>query len=213
MNLIFKDGIMKRILLVFGAVLGFVSVCFAASETKTTIGYSWTRLDKASYHAVEIGTSVVAITKKGTVRPYTGAELSVPIFFDDKGSNQSNGVEMEKGKGFGTGLQLPFVFGLNISGFYIQAMAGYNLSWFSQAMKAAPTGAQLGAIKKSKTNTITHGYIYGGGIGYDFSSNFTIGVRYIRGSMQSEEKNAEEGMFPKYKTNYEKFYGMVGYKF
>ncbi len=213
MNLIFKDGIMKRILLVFGVVLGFVSFCFAASETKTTIGYSWTRLDKASYHAVEIGTSVVAITKKGTVRPYTGAELSVPIFFDDKGSNQSNGVEMEKGKGFGTGLQLPFVFGLNISGFYIQAMAGYNLSWFSQAMKAAPTGAQLGAIKKSKTNTITHGYIYGGGIGYDFSSNFTIGVRYIRGSMQSEEKNAEEGMFPKYKTNYEKFYGMVGYKF
>ena len=204
---------MKRILLVFSAVLGFVSFCFAASETKTTIGYSWTRLDKASYHAVEIGTSVVAITKKGTVRPYTGAELSVPIFFDDKGSNQSNGVEMEKGKGFGTGLQLPFVFGLNISGFYIQAMAGYNLSWFSQAMKAAPTGAQLGAIKKSKTNTITHGYIYGGGIGYDFSSNFTIGVRYIRGSMQSEEKNAEEGMFPKYKTNYEKFYGMVGYKF
>lgn len=213
MNLIFKDGIMKRILLVFGAVLGFVSFCFAASETKTTIGYSWTRLDKASYHAVEIGTSVVAITKKGTVRPYTGAELSVPIFFDDKGSNQSNGVEMEKGKGFGTGLQLPFVFGLNISGFYIQAMAGYNLSWFSQAMKAAPAGAQLTAIKKSKTNTITHGYIYGGGIGYDFSSNFTIGVRYIRGSMQSEEKNAEEGMFPKYKTNYEKFYGMVGYKF
>lgn len=213
MNLIFKDGIMKRILLVFGAILGFVSFCFAASETKTTIGYSWTRLDKASYHAVEIGTSVVAITKKGTVRPYTGAELSVPIFFDDKGSNQSNSVEMEKGKGFGTGLQLPFVFGLNISGFYIQAMAGYNLSWFSQAMKAAPTGAQLGAIKKSKTNTITHGYIYGGGIGYDFSSNFTIGVRYIRGSMQSEEKNAEEGMFPKYKTNYEKFYGMVGYKF
>ena len=204
---------MKRILLVFSAVLGFVSFCFAASETKTTIGYSWTRLDKASYHAVEIGTSVVAITKKGTVRPYTGAELSVPIFFDDKGSNQSNGVEMEKGKGFGTGLQLPFVFGLNISGFYIQAMAGYNLSWFSQAMKAAPAGAQLTAIKKSKTNTITHGYIYGGGIGYDFSSNFTIGVRYIRGSMQSEEKNAEEGMFPKYKTNYEKFYGMVGYKF
>ena len=204
---------MKRILLVFGLSLGFVSFCFAASETKTTIGYSWTRLDKASYHAVEIGTSVVAITKKGTVRPYTGAELSVPIFFDDKGSNQSNGVEMEKGKGFGTGLQLPFVFGLNISGFYIQAMAGYNLSWFSQAMKTAPTGAQLGAIKKSKTNTITHGYIYGGGIGYDFSSNFTIGVRYIRGSMQSEEKNAEEGMFPKYKTNYEKFYGMVGYKF
>ena len=204
---------MKRILLVFGAVLGFVSFCFAASETKTTIGYSWTRLDKASYHAVEIGTSVVAITKKGTVRPYTGAELSVPIFFDDKGSNQSNTIEMEKGKGFGTGLQLPFVFGLNISGFYIQAMAGYNLSWFSQAMKAAPAGAQLTAIKKSKTNTITHGYIYGGGIGYDFSSNFTIGVRYIRGSMQSEEKNAEEGMFPKYKTNYEKFYGMVGYKF
>ena len=204
---------MKRILLVFGLSLGFVSFCFAASETKTTIGYSWTRLDKASYHAVEIGTSVVAITKKGTVRPYTGAELSVPIFFDDKGSNQSNGVEMEKGKGFGTGLQLPFVFGLNISGFYIQAMAGYNLSWFSQAMKAAPAGAQLTAIKKSKTNTITHGYIYGGGIGYDFSSNFTIGVRYIRGSMQSEEKNAEEGMFPKYKTNYEKFYGMVGYKF
>lgn len=174
---------------------------------------AWTRLDKASYHAVEIGTSVVAITKKGTVRPYTGAELSVPIFFDNKGSNQSNTIEMEKGKGFGTGLQLPFVFGLNISGFYIQAMVGYNLSWFTQAMKAAPSGAQLSAIKKSKTNTITHGYIYGGGIGYDFNSNFTIGVRYIRGSMQSEEKNAEEGMFPKYKTNYEKIYGMVGYKF
>lgn len=204
---------MKRILLVLSIVFGFVSFCFAASETKTTIGYSWTRLDKASYHAVEIGTSIVAITKKGTVRPYTGAELSVPIFFDDKGNNQSSNVEFEKGKGFGTGLQLPFVFGLNISGFYIQAMVGYNLSWFTQAMKAAPTGAQLGAIKKSKTNTITHGYIYGGGIGYDFSSNFTIGVRYIRGSMQNEEKNAEEGMFPKYKTNYEKIYGMIGYKF
>lgn len=204
---------MKRILLVLGVACGFMSFCYAAAETKTTIGYSWTRLDKASYHAVEIGTSVVAITKKGAVRPYTGAELSVPIFFDDRGSNQSNNVEFEKGKGFGTGLQLPFVFGLNISGFYIQAMVGYNLSWFSQAMKAAPTGAQLTAVRKSKTNTISHGYIYGGGIGFDFNSNFTIGLRYIRGSMQNEEKNAQGGMFPKYKTNYEKIYGMVGYRF
>lgn len=204
---------MKRILLVLGVACGFMSFCYAAAETKTTIGYSWTRLDNASYHAVEIGTSVVAITKKGMVRPYTGAELSVPIFFDDRGSNQSNNVEFEKGKGFGTGLQLPFVFGLNISGFYIQAMVGYNLSWFSQAMKAAPAGAQLAAVRKSKTNTISHGYIYGGGIGYDFNSNFTIGLRYIRGSMQNEEKNAQEGMFPKYKTNYEKIYGMVGYRF
>lgn len=204
---------MKRILLVLGVVLSFVGFCYAAAETKTTIGYSWTRLDNASYHAVEIGTSVVAITKKGAVRPYTGAELSVPIFFDDRGSNQGNNVEFEKGKGFGTGLQLPFVFGLNISGFYIQAMVGYNLSWFSQAMKAAPNNAQLGAIKKSKTNTISHGYIYGGGIGFDFNSNFTIGLRYIRGSMQNEEKNAQGDMFPKYKTNYEKVYGMVGYRF
>ncbi len=204
---------MKRILLVLGAVMGFMGFCYAAAETKTTIGYSWTRLDNASYHAVEIGTSVVAITKKGMVRPYTGAELSVPIFFDDRGSNQGNNVEFEKGKGFGTGLQLPFVFGLNISGFYIQAMVGYNLSWFSQAMKAAPNNTQLGAIKKSKTNTISHGYIYGGGIGFDFNSNFTIGLRYIRGSMQNEEKNAQGDMFPKYKTNYEKVYGMVGYKF
>lgn len=204
---------MKRILLVLGVACGFMSFCYAAAETKTTIGYSWTRLDNASYHAVEIGTSVVAITKKGAVRPYTGAELSVPIFFDDRGSNQSNNVEFEKGKGFGTGLQLPFVFGLNISGFYIQAMVGYNLSWFSQAMKAAPNNAQLGAIKKSKTNTISHGYIYGGGIGFDFNSNFTIGLRYIRGSMQNEEKNAQGDMFPKYKTNYEKIYGMVGYRF
>lgn len=204
---------MKRILLVLGVVCGFMSFCYAAAETKTTIGYSWTRLDNASYHAVEIGTSVVAITKKGMVRPYTGAELSVPIFFDDRGSNQSNNVEFEKGKGFGTGLQLPFVFGLNISGFYIQAMVGYNLSWFSQAMKAAPAGAQLAAIRKSKTNTISHGYIYGGGIGFDFNSNFTIGLRYIRGSMQNEEKNAQGDMFPKYKTNYEKIYGMVGYRF
>lgn len=204
---------MKRILLVLGVACGFTSFCYAAAETKTTIGYSWTRLDNASYHAVEIGTSVVAITKKGAVRPYTGAELSVPIFFDDRGSNQSNNVEFEKGKGFGTGLQLPFVFGLNISGFYIQAMVGYNLSWFSQAMKAAPNNAQLGAIKKSKTNTISHGYIYGGGIGFDFNSNFTIGLRYIRGSMQNEEKNAQGDMFPKYKTNYEKIYGMVGYRF
>ena len=204
---------MKRILLVLGVACGFMSFCYAAAETKTTIGYSWTRLDNASYHAVEIGTSVVAITKKGMVRPYTGAELSVPIFFDDRGSNQSNNVEFEKGKGFGTGLQLPFVFGLNISGFYIQAMVGYNLSWFSQAMKAAPNNAQLGAIKKSKTNTISHGYIYGGGIGFDFNSNFTIGLRYIRGSMQNEEKNAQGDMFPKYKTNYEKIYGMVGYRF
>lgn len=204
---------MKRILLVLGVVLSFVGFCYAAAETKTTIGYSWTRLDNASYHAVEIGTSVVAITKKGAVRPYTGAELSVPIFFDDRGSNQGNNVEFEKGKGFGTGLQLPFVFGLNISGFYIQAMVGYNLSWFSQAMKAAPNNAQLGVIKKSKTNTISHGYIYGGGIGFDFNSNFTIGLRYIRGSMQNEEKNAQGSMFPKYKTNYEKIYGMVGYRF
>lgn len=204
---------MKRILLVLGVACGFMSFCYAAAETKTTIGYSWTRLDNASYHAVEIGTSVVAITKKGAVRPYTGAELSVPIFFDDRGSNQGNNVEFEKGKGFGTGLQLPFVFGLNISGFYIQAMVGYNLSWFSQAMKAAPNNAQLGAIKKSKTNTISHGYIYGGGIGFDFNSNFTIGLRYIRGSMQNEEKNAQGDMFPKYKTNYEKIYGMVGYRF
>ena len=204
---------MKRILLVLGVACGFMSFCYAAAETKTTIGYSWTRLDNASYHAVEIGTSVVAITKKGMVRPYTGAELSVPIFFDDRGSNQSNNVEFEKGKGFGTGLQLPFVFGLNISGFYIQAMVGYNLSWFSQAMKAAPNNAQLGAIKKSKTNTISHGYIYGGGIGFDFNSNFTIGLRYIRGSMQNEEKNAQGDMFPKYKTNYEKIYGMVWYRF
>lgn len=204
---------MKRILLVLGVVCGFMSFCYAAAETKTTIGYSWTRLDNASYHAIEIGTSVVAITKKGAVRPYTGAELSVPIFFDDRGSNQSNNVEFEKGKGFGTGLQLPFVFGLNISGFYIQAMVGYNLSWFSQAMKAAPAGAQLAAVRKSKTNTISHGYIYGGGIGFDFNSNFTIGLRYIRGSMQNEEKNAQGDMFPKYKTNYEKVYGMVGYRF
>ena len=204
---------MKRILLVLGVAMGFFSLCYAASETKTTIGYSWTRLDKQSYSAVEIGTSVVAITKKGTVRPYTGAEISVPLFFDRHGSNQSDNVEFEKGKGFGTGLQVPFVFGLNMGGFYIQAMVGYNLSWFSDAIKLAPTGAQLGAVKKSKTNTISHGYIYGGGIGYDFNSNFTIGVRYIRGSMQNEEKNAEEGMFPKYKTNYEKIYGMIGYKF
>lgn len=204
---------MKRILLVLGVAMGFFSLCYAASETKTTIGYSWTRLDKQSYSAVEIGTSVVAITKKGTVRPYTGAEISVPLFFDRHGSNQAESVEFEKGKGFGTGLQVPFVFGLNMGGFYIQAMVGYNLSWFSDAIKLAPAGAQLGAVKKSKTNTISHGYIYGGGIGYDFNSNFTIGVRYIRGSMQNEEKNAEEGMFPKYKTNYEKIYGMLGYKF
>lgn len=199
---------MKRILLILGVIL---SVCFGASETKTTIGYSWTRLDKASYHAVELGTSVVAITKKGVVRPYTGAEISVPLFFDNNGSNQAD--FKKDGMGFGVGLQVPFVFGLDISGFYIQAMVGYNLNWFSEALKEAPSGVQIGAIKKSKTKTISHGYIYGGGIGYNFSSNFTIGVRYIRGSMQNQVDNPSDGMFPKYKTNYEKIYGLVGYRF
>ncbi|MGX3010563.1 hypothetical protein ACWIUD_03220 [Helicobacter sp. 23-1044] len=201
---------MKRILLILGI---FSAFCFAASETKTTIGYSWTRLDKASYHAIELGTSVVAITKKGTVRPYTGAEISVPLFFDDKGSNQAQGVEYEKGKGFGTGLQVPLVFGLKIGGFYLQAMAGYNLNWFSEALKNAPRGAQIGTIKKTKTKTISHGYIYGGGIGFDFNMNLTIGLRYIRGAMQNEVENPTDGMFPKYKTNYEKIYALIGYKF
>ena len=203
---------MKRILPILGLFWGLSSAfCFAATQTKTTIGYSWTRLDKASYHAVEIGTSVVAITKKGAVRPYTGAEISVPLFFDNQGSNQED--FKKDGMGFGAGLQVPLVFGLNISGFYIQAMAGYNLNWFSEALKNAPSGAQIGTIKKTKTKTISHGYIYGGGIGYDFNSNFTIGVRYIRGSMQNQVENPTDGMFPKYKTNYEKIYGLVGYKF
>ncbi len=202
---------MKRILLASSLVCGSFGILNAAMQSNTTIGYSWTRLDRASYHAIEIGTSVVAITAKGTVRPYTGAELSVPLFFDTNGSNQDDFAQ--KGTGFGVGLQIPLVFGLDIMGFYIQAMVGYNLNWLSEALKAVPSGAQLGAVKDAKTKTISHGYIYGGGIGYNFSSNFTIGVRYIRGSMQNQVDGAVAGMFPKYKTNYEKFYGLVGYKF
>lgn len=199
---------MKRILLL---AIGSLSFLFAASQTNTTIGYSYVRLDKASYHAVEIGTSVVAISKKGFVRPYTGVEVSVPLFFDTSGSNQPE--YSQKGTGFGVALQVPLIFGLDIGGFYIQLMAGYNLSWLNDALKKVPSGAQIGALKDAKTKTISHGYIYGGGIGFNFSSNFTMGLRYIRGSMVNEVENPSEGMFPKYKTNYEKIMALVGYKF
>ncbi|MDE6886226.1 MAG: hypothetical protein K2P17_04240 [Helicobacteraceae bacterium] len=199
---------MKRILLVIICAFSFT---FGASQTKTTIGYSYTRLDSASYQAIEIGTSVVAITKKGIVRPYTGAEISVPLFFDQNGTNQPNFEA--KGTGFGVGLEVPLVAGLDIGGFYIQIMGGYNLNWLSDAIKKAPSGAQIGAIKNSQTKTITHGYIYGAGLGYNFDFNMTIGVRYLRGSMNNNVQDPGEGMFPKYKTNYEKFLILLGYRF
>ncbi|RDU65599.1 hypothetical protein [Helicobacter sp. MIT 14-3879] len=200
---------MKRILLLAISVFAFA---FGASQTNTTIGYSYVRLDKASYQAIEVGTSVVAIAKKGFVRPYGGAEVSVPIFFDTSGSNQPE--YSAKGTGYGVALQVPLIFGIDIGGFYIQAMAGYNISWLNDALKKIPSGAQIGAIKDAKTSTISHGYIYGAGIGFNFSSNFTIGVRYIRGSMNNKvDNNLDEGVIPKYKTNYEKFMALIGYKF
>lgn len=201
---------MKKILIIFLLSTGIVS---AASQTNTTIGYSYVRLNKASYQAIEIGTSVVAIAKKGFIRPYTGAEISVPIFFDSNGSNHTD--TQNKGTGFGVALQVPLIFGLDIGGFYIQIMGGYNISWLNEAFKKIPSGAQVGAIKTGKTKTLSQGFIYGGGIGFNFSQNFTIGIRYIRGHMNNEIMNDSslDTFRKKYNTNYEKFMALIGYRF
>lgn len=203
---------MKRIALI-ALSIGFL---YGAAETKTTIGYSYVRLGQADYQAIEIGTSVVAIAKKGFVRAYTGTELSVPLFFDTRGSNIGENFEA-KGSGFGVGLQVPLIAGIDIGGFYMQIMGGYNLGWLNDAMKMIPKNTQMLLLKDAKTSTISHGYIYGAGIGYNFSSNFTIGARYLRGSMNNKVQNIEDlpdGKFiPKYRVNYEKFYVMLGYRF
>lgn len=202
---------MKRIL--FAVLLFSSGILNAASMKQTTIGYSYTSLDDASYQAVEIGTSVVAITAKGTIRPYTGVEVSVPIFFDSKGSNIQN--TENKGTGFGGGLQVPLIAGVEMSGFYIQAMGGYNLNWLNDAIKLIPSGTQVGALKTAKTKTISQGFIYGGGIGYNFNANFTIGLRYIRGSMNNKIINdpSADAIKKEYKTNYTKIMALVGYHF
>lgn len=200
---------MRKIL---GIVL-FSCIVFGAARTQTTIGYSYVRLDKASYHAIELGTSVVAITNKGTIRPYTGVEISVPLFFDSKGNNLE--TVSNKGSGFGVALQIPLIAGLDIAGFYIQIMGGYNLSWLNQAIKYAPPGAQIGALKTAKTKTISQGFIYGAGIGYNINQNFMLGLRYIRGSMLNEviDIPSADIIEGKYKTNYEKIMAIFGYNF
>lgn len=205
----FRGCCMKKIL---GVIL-FSCMVFGAARTQTTIGYSYVRLDKASYHAIEVGTSVVAITNKGTVRPYTGVEVSVPLFFDSNGDNFQN--TDNKGSGFGVALQIPLIVGLDIGGFYIQIMGGYNLSWLNESIKYAPSGAQIGALKTAKTKTISQGFIYGGGIGYNINENFMLGLRYIRGSMLNEviDTPSADIMKGKYKTNYEKIMALFGYNF
>ena len=189
---------MKRILLLVAVFA--VSNVFGATIKQTTIGYTYVELNKASYQAVEIGTSVVVIQKKGAVRPYTGVEISAPIFFDSRGSNLQD--TENKGSGFGVALQVPLIFGLDISGFYIQAMGGYNISWLNDSLKNIPSGAQIGALKTAKTKTISQGFIYGGGLGYSFTSNFTLGVRFLKGSMKNEIINepTSAAIDKKYKT-------------
>lgn len=188
-------------------------VVFSAAISQTTIGYSYVKLDKAEYHAVELGTSIVAITEKGAVRPYTGIEISAPLFFDSNGDNFQD--SNNKGSGFGVALQIPLIAGLDIYGFYIQIMGGYNLSWLNKTIKYVPSGANISTLKTAKTKTISQGFIYGAGIGYNFNKNFTIGLRYIRGSMQNEiiETPSADIMKGKYKTNYEKIMALVGYNF
>lgn len=202
---------MKRILLLVAVFV--VSNAFAATIKQTTIGYTYVELNKASYQAVEIGTSVIVITKKGMVRPYTGVEISVPIFFDSEGSNLQDAEN--KGSGYGVALQVPLIFGLDIGGFYIQAMGGYNIGWLNDSLKNVPSGAQIGALKTAKTKTISQGFIYGGGLGYVFNSNFTLGLRYIKGSMQNEIINepTSAAIEKKYKTNYTKIMALIGYNF
>ncbi|RAX54636.1 hypothetical protein CCY99_02415 [Helicobacter sp. 16-1353] len=201
---------MKRILIL---LLLCGSGLFAASLKQTTVGYSYVILGDADYQAIEIGTSIVAITKKGIVRPYTGVEVSVPLFFDSKGSNIQNADN--KGSGFGVALQVPLIFGLEIGGFYIQAMGGYNLSWLNDALRYIPSGANVSALKTAKTKTISQGFIYGGGVGYNFSVNFTMGLRFIKGSMNNEIINdpSADAIDKKYKTNYTKIMALIGYSF
>ena len=202
---------MKRILFLIAVFA--ISNLFGATIKQTTIGYTYVALNKASYQAVEIGTSIVVITKKGIVRPYTGVEVSAPIFFDSKGTNLQNAEN--KGTGFGVALQVPLIFGLDISGFYIQAMGGYNISWLNDSLKNVPSGAQIGALKTAKTKTISQGFIYGGGLGYSFTSNFTLGVRFLKGSMNNEiiDDPTSGAIDKKYKTNYTKIMALIGYNF
>lgn len=202
---------MKRIL--FIVAIFVASSAFGDTIKQTTIGYSYVALNKVSYQAIEIGTSIVIIPKKGFVRPYTAVEVSAPMFFDSKGSNIQNADN--KGSGFGVALQVPLIFGLDIGGFYIQAMGGYNISWLNDTLKYIPSGAQVGALKTAKTKSISQGFIYGGGLGFNFSSNFTMGIRFIKGSMKNEIINepTAEAINKKYKTNYTKAMVLVGYNF
>ena len=202
---------MKRIL--FITMICMLSNVYALTIKQTTSGYSYVMLNEASYQAVEIGTSAVFISKKGFVRPYTAIEVSAPIFFDSKGSNLQG--THNKGSGYGVALQVPLIFGLDIGGFYIQAMGGYNLSWLNDSLKYAPPGADIGIFKDANTKTISQGFIYGGGLGFNFSSNFTMGIRFIKGSMKNEVINEPTtgAIDKKYKTNYTKAMVLVGYNF
>lgn len=204
---------MKRILCAIAGIAALGGILNAASMKQTTIGYSYVMLDDASYQAIEIGTSIVAITAKGAIRPYTGVEVSVPIFFDSRGSNIQNADN--DGTGYGVALQVPLIAGIEMGGFYVQLMAGYNLSWLNDAIKLIPSGTQLSALKTAKTKTISQGFIYGGGIGYNFSVNFTMGLRFIKGSMNNEIINdpSADAINKKYKTNYTKIMALIGYHF
>lgn len=202
---------MKKI--IFIIMVCMLSSVSALTIKQTTIGYSYVILNEASYQAIEIGTSAVFISKKGFIRPYTAIEVSAPIFFDSQGSNLQGADN--KGSGYGVALQVPLIFGLDIGGFYIQAMGGYNLSWLNDSLKYAPSGADIGIFKDAQTKTISQGFIYGGGIGFNFSENITIGARFIKGSMKNEIINEPTtgAINKKYKTNYTKAMLLIGYNF
>lgn len=206
------DNIKRIIAILFIHAFIATGVGFSASLTQTTIGYSYVELDDNPYQALEIGTSIVLITKDGIVRPYAGIEVSMPLFFDSDEQNIQN-IENES-LDFGVALQTPLVFGLEIGGFYIQAMGGYSLSWLSQTTKIVHSGIQNSETKTTKKN-ISQGFIYGGGIGYNFNSNFTIGVRYIKGSMKNEiiNESPTNKINKKYKSNYTKGMVLLGYSY
>lgn len=185
----------------------------AATIKHSTLGYSFVRLDKEMYHALEAGTSVVWTTAKGDVRPYGGTEVSIPVFIDSNDIDIED--KMEKGSGYGVALQVPLIVGLDIKGFYMQLMGGYNLSWLNNTVKKTTTATgQAPTVSKAKTQTISQGYIYGAGIGYNFDMNFSMGLRYLRGSMNNKVVKKSTSIAVRnqnYKTNYEKAMFLIGF--
>lgn len=200
---------MKKITLILISLLALSA--HAAPLKQTTVGYSFVLLDKAQYHAIELGTSVVALLSKGAVKAYTGVEVSVPLFFDSNGSYIQEADN--KGSGFGVGLQVPLILGVDINGVYVQAMGGYNLDWLNNTMKLAPKTETTTLVNSGKTKTISQGFIYGVGAGLNLSNNFSVGIRYIMGSMNNrvETDPSAAAISGTYKTNYKKIMALVGY--